>query len=1053
MRLQMTPSCIRMVGFGLSLMVLFSMIQPAFGQTPAANDSLYQDDFSTYAPGSDTSPAWTHSTGFWYVAKGMLCESSDVYDAGAYVPHFLDTPYEVSVRFRMDSAYRGAGLLFNSSSPTSTNYAHMVRVDDEQIIFGYFEGGAYYGLGDARLPEAAKDGDWHTMTLRVHPEAQTFGFALDGETIREDVPLRYHTGYLGLQNSGGTACFDDFVLRMLPADDAPAIPWPMAIAPTPDGVWVGSPVSGTVKRFSPEGRPQLRLNAHGGQRPFADPISLATRPDGSLLVLDANAHRLHHFDAQGQWLATANTGSNAPADLTTWPDGTLALSDPEAGTLRFFDKTFQQIGTLENMKDVEPGALAAAPGMLTFIDRDAGYVYLLRGHQADWELDISFALPPGAARGLALTDRHLFVALDRRILRYDHQGQMTGTLDLKPMGQVYPQRLAIDGATLYIADYFGDRIIVADTALTSPQLTHTFSSEDATLNITWKSSIAAPAQVEIRTEEKEWARKTEQRPATQHTFTFDGVQPSTRYHVRYAPLLRTIPEGPGFSREVALMSPPPEGKMAYVNLKSAVLVFANVADEKQAEGWPKSEPLPQATIDHILNEIQDGRRFYWINSGMRLHLDMDFFVVEQPLKLGKVFQDSPYYPPVEGMARQILAEQGTNLDDYESIYYLVVAHDYQPKTQTWDLRGRGGAFTNGVGWNGQYGRSWWFATRPGHAAGNNWLVVHEFHHQLDELFLLSGYPDYWFNHFSPHIGTSGDFGEHFDGNAAILRDWPADAWFDLDYGTLRFAVDTDMDGIPDEASELPMDEQRLGSNPHKRDTDSDGVSDLAELAFSNWITYGWGETYAAPAPLPNLTQPDSDSDSLNDAEDPYPLYPFTPDIQPADVGFSLIGATTDQRVPYRAEATWDADSLRIRINAPEGRPVRLLLDANADGWFAGRDNVEFKLATDDSMHAEVNVFHAGRADRWATMEPALTRSLAYSWRRLDNGTYQLAIARAPRLGLHLEIGEILGLNLGVGLPGYEQTNRKRYLTIHEPNRFIDFTLIDKAETVKQGKSP
>jgi hypothetical protein len=105
------------------------------------------------------------------------------------------------------------------------------------------------------------------------------------------------------------------------------------------------------------------------------------------------------------------------------------------------------------------------------------------------------------------------------------------------------------------------------------------------------------------------------------------------------------------------------------------------------------------------------------------------------------------------------------------------------------------------------------------------------------------------------------------------------------------------------------------------------------------------------------------------------------------------------------------------------------------------------------MQTEVNVFHAGRADRWATMEPALARSLFYVWRRLDNGMYQLAIARTPRLGLHLDVGEVIGLNLGVGLPGYEHTNRKRYLTIHEPNRFIDFTLVGNAKTVRQGKSP
>ena len=107
----MISSCFHQIRRALCLAFLLAfMAKPSFGQTPL------QDDFSTYAPGSDASPAWAHSTGFWYVADGRLCEASGAYDAGAFVPRFLDTPYEVSVRFRMDSAYRGAGVLFNSSS-------------------------------------------------------------------------------------------------------------------------------------------------------------------------------------------------------------------------------------------------------------------------------------------------------------------------------------------------------------------------------------------------------------------------------------------------------------------------------------------------------------------------------------------------------------------------------------------------------------------------------------------------------------------------------------------------------------------------------------------------------------------------------------------------------------------------------------------------------------------------------------------------------------------------------------------------------------------------
>jgi hypothetical protein len=481
-----------------------------------------------------------------------------------------------------------------------------------------------------------------------------------------------------------------------------------------------------------------------------------------------------------------------------------------------------------------------------------------------------------------------------------------------------------------------------------------------------------------------------------------------------------------------------------------VILFANVVDEKKSGAWPDQPPLPAEEIERIVAQIRNGRHYYWMNSGMRLNLDMDFFIVDRPLSRSDVFQGHSYYPPVEGMAAGILKEKGAEVDEYESIYYLVVSRDYDPETKTWDIRGPGGAFTNGLGWNGRYGRSWWEVTREGHPAGNNWLVVHEFHHQLDELFMLSGYPEYWFNHFSPHIGTSGNFGEHFDGNAYILREWPANRYFDLDFGEIRFADDSDGDGIPDDAPHLPMDENRLGSSTDRRDTDQDGLTDLEEVALSNWIVSGWGETYANPAPLPDLTNPDSDGDGVSDAADPYPLLPFKPAISPLAAGLTRILATEDARAPHTVDAAWTADSLFLRFDIPEGRRVRILLDANADGWFSGRDNIEFKLATHGTMDAEVNVLHAGRPDVWAAGSEILARSLGYTWRRLDDATYQLAVAQNPQLGIDLRIGEQIGLNAGVALPEFDD-GRERYLTVHEPNRSIHFTLTDVSGVSEAGR--
>ena len=1011
---------------------------------PARGQEAVEDDFSAYASGSDAASAWQAAGGFWYVADAAACSETEAFDTGLFRPVFMDRAYAVSVRFRVTSAYRGAGVLFNSASATSAAYSHMIRLDGDLVIYGAFDAGSFEGTGSVNLPASFRDDVWHTLHVAVDPIRGTYTFSLDGTVLRADAPLRYRTGFAGLQNSGGAACFDDFALRPVPeAPTVSPIPWPVAVAPdgTGSGVWVGTPATGAVQRLSLNGAVLATLNAgRATGSAFVAPAALGAFRDGGVAVLDTTARRVHRFDGQGRWMATWGQTFQRPYDLAAWPDGTVAVSDPAAGTIHFFDAALHPLGTLDAPMPVAPTLLAAADSMLAFLDRDGRRIHLLRGAGAAWEPVATFDAPLGALRGLAMNDRALFATVRDRVLRFDAQGQTTGSLSLEEIDNARPQRLAVEGRRLYLPDFTGDRILLADTALTAPNLRFAFN-RNPQLQVAWESPEAAISRIALHTDDGPFARSTVRMPLRRHFFELDGIEPSTLYRIRYAPQFAAIPPDTSLSQAVVAMSPPPRGTTQYVELKGVVLLFANVTDTTQAAA-PPLPPLPEDEIDRILAQVEDGRRFFWMNAGMRFHLALDTFVVRRPMRRDSLFGLEWYYPPREGLAERTLQTFGADIDDYRATFVLAAVRDYDAETGTWDLRGRGGAFTNGLGWNNRFGQSWWEVTRRNHRSGNNWLVVHEFHHQLDELFQLSGYPGYWFNHFAPHIGTAADFGEHFDGNAYLLRTWPPDRWFALRHTHLRYADDADDDGLPDDAPALPMDEARLGSSPAASDTDHDGLTDRAELALANWVVEGGGETYGRPARFPGLGTPDTDGDGLRDGADPYPLYPFAPEIPRLETepSFALLGRTDDPRAPYTLHAAWSPDSLFLRFTASADRRVRLLLDADADGWFVGRDNLFFTLGTSDTLGATLEVFDAALPDQWPRMDPALAATVRYTWRRLPGGTgFQLSLARNERLGLRLHEGATMGLDVGVSITA-PQGGLERDVSLYEPNRFFDVTL-------------
>ena len=1005
--------------------------------------TLFQDDFSRTVPGLPPQPEFWHATkGFWLADSGHVCEISGDYDAGLMLPIWVDGSFELRVRCRFPGDYAGAGFFFFSETYDGTDYAHMLRFDGRQVLMGYFLNGNYQAVRVMETPVNVLDSAWHEVRLLVDANAETYAFFVDGQRVGDPEPLTWTSGYVGLQNSGGHACFDDVRLRRLETEPGrAALAWPRAVAVSPSGaVWVAEPGRGAVLRINERGVVTGRVYAKNPLEASAKqwrPVQLATAGT-TLAVLDSLHHRVHLFDQQGRWIQTLPPKVKQPVVLTAVSGAVPRLAVTDGRTIHFFAPDGESVARF-TLADGRAAGLAVTEHRLAVFDAASGLIRMYEGAFPQYRETRHFTAPAGSIRSMLWVGDELWLLVGTRIEIYEPTGRQRAVLDLRGHAPVMlPAQMALHDGQVIIADALNGRLLVVPAdpdRWTKLQL----RESPGKLHATFQTPAGSRPFFEV--EEVRRGSPVPVQIATRGTALkaqVTALQPGTLLRLRYGPLARSLPPDRPLTGRRYWMAPTP-GKTPFVEIEGFVILFTRVIDSSRVTPeWPALPPLPASEVQRIRDQLEAGRRFFWMNSGMRLHLKLRYVVIDSLLERRRIFGEATYYPPRQAWIDKILQQSGGNLAKIQAVFYIACIRDYQPDTGRWELRGRGGAFTEGIGANGRYGISWWEATHAYHASGNNWLLVHEFHHQLDELFARSGFPEYWFNHFAPVAGTAADFGEHFDGNAYILRQWPRDQWFALKYGRVRFADDADGDGIPDDAPELPMDERRLGSDPRRKDSDGDGVPDLQEIAFSNWIVEGQGEIYAAPARFANPAAADTDGDGLPDGRDPWPLVPLDLQIPPSPTP-ALVAYSEDTRAPYRVHARYTADSLIFIIQAPPKRRIRLLIDANANGWFQGSDNLEFRLHTGDTLTARARLFNAGHPKKWPFWDERFGAGIRFTWQAVGGDRYRLAVARQPEIGLLCEPGERIGFEIGVSAI-LDQEGHEKYISAFEPNRLIKLVL-------------
>lgn len=453
------------------------------------------------------------------------------------------------------------------------------------------------------------------------------------------------------------------------------------------------------------------------------------------------------------------------------------------------------------------------------------------------------------------------------------------------------------------------------------------------------------------------------------------------------------------------------------------------------------DTVTSGQIDQLLEEIEEARRFYARNSGFRFNVRIaDTAIISREQSLDQYWLVAPpggywlSFTEEDGVhsVRNDLYDLGYVDNQFAAVFVFYA----WANTDTAYAAYGGGAYGVDVGFMGRTA----YASVPfcWDPTTNDWLFVHEFHHQLDDMFRASGLPEY------PHADRPQDYlGGYDDGytfNAWMLRTWPKDNWaaMSASWGTLHTFVDGDLDSVPDFGPELALTEADLGSSPGLFDTDADGLDDLSEAMAH--VLYGSD---------PNTI--DTDGDGERDGIDRYPVDPHPTWIPRADVAMDGYADTELSRLgsfalPDSTDLTADyymahSDSgLYVTvavyddtIETPWDDPwwndgIYVRLDAQSSGyWAEGDDNYFIRISppvTGSFALARMSIIRDDGSEDTAWV-PA-TDLLARGRRFPDHYEIEFILRPSVRTGLTTAAGGSVRMQLGLidydtypGWPRYE----------------------------------
>ncbi|MGB6123266.1 MAG: hypothetical protein WBG80_15275 [Bacteroidota bacterium] len=811
-------------------------------------------------------------SGNWTIGKGTLAITTGEFDQLLATSFYAydSSPYAIEARLRGSRA----GLLFCMDDRSTHALSHMVRFEGKNILTGYFDvTGEFITTNLFDSPVSPEE--WTTLRVEVDPPAGTYEVRVNDVPAGRNTMLVFPSGYVGLQASTGTSEFTRLQ------------------------------VTGTGSKSTPR-RPRSRSQASFQH------VAFVRAGQGNVTIYNPDLEMYQALDLQGRILALDPARRPPPADtrrrahnLTYEIEGTLVL---------ITDRTSGRVDTVRDQL-VSPASLV--------VERDSSF----------------FVADPGA----------------RAVHHFSREGAHLESFTGSSFGGLLaPRGIDLFGSEeIVIADY--NRLLFVKRSLADalPEIRIRGPRE---ISVSWNRTQNESPSVDYARDGRDWKtiRGSVSENRMRNTVRLSGLRPLTRYTLRAHPTLKSIPPTSAQPVERRVSTPPARaGMMAYNRLPVLCMVYRTISyrdvfPESDYPGVPGGRTLSDAELDYLQKGVLFNEEFAFRNSSCKLFLDFDFYVVEDTLWLSNLGDKDPYWlPPNRRVARDFkiaAIAMGKSPEEYAGLVvpYAWLNHPSRRKSALSDTSKEEGISIRQTYGGGTYGvpAPWEFSS-VGYSGNpfqdkfsrQDWLMLHEFHHQLGALLEASGHPEY--HHADRPWEMPGRFGEDFDFNAQIIRNAAHEWWDHLRFGSYEEAADGDQDGVPDDAPELPFDEIRLGGSPLETDTDGDGLADLAEVV-------------AGTSRGTDLTLVDTDGDGLADGIDPEPLYPFAPVFRrisggdlTADHAFGSIRA---EGLTAEFRCGWDSSALTVSCEASS--PVNLLLqiDAEADGWFHGFDNLQIRVA-------------------------------------------------------------------------------------------------------------